>query len=125
MNWATTERLRYLDEEMSRLRALNDELAAAATKFREGMDEETARLCAINDELLAMLRFAAAIIGHPDDEGSKLIAATIAKAGGCTYPNCDCAVSFPEGYHPSEATECPHSVGTIGLPPPSHLPRTE
>jgi DNA-directed RNA polymerase subunit RPC12/RpoP len=25
----------------------------------------------------------------------------------CTYPNCDCAVSFPEGYRPSVATECP------------------
>lgn len=25
----------------------------------------------------------------------------------CTYPNCDCAVSFPKGYLPSDATECP------------------
>jgi hypothetical protein len=28
---------------------------------------------------------------------------------GCTYPNCDCAVAFPEGYKPSEETECPRS----------------
>lgn len=25
----------------------------------------------------------------------------------CIYPECDCPVSFPEGYKPSEATECP------------------
>lgn len=25
----------------------------------------------------------------------------------CMYPNCDCAVSFPKGYTPSDATECP------------------
>jgi hypothetical protein len=24
----------------------------------------------------------------------------------CAYPDCDCAVSFPEGYKPSVATEC-------------------
>lgn len=28
----------------------------------------------------------------------------------CEYPECDCAVSFPEGYKPSEATECPACV---------------
>ena len=27
----------------------------------------------------------------------------------CTYPDCDCAVSFPRGHHPSEATQCPRS----------------
>ena len=27
----------------------------------------------------------------------------------CTYPNCDCPVSFPRGHHPSEATQCPRS----------------
>jgi hypothetical protein len=27
----------------------------------------------------------------------------------CVYPHCDCAVSFPDGYHPSE-TECPRAV---------------
>lgn len=29
------------------------------------------------------------------------------QAVGCTYPDCDCAISFPDGYKPSEATECP------------------
>ena len=33
-------------------------------------------------ELLEALKLAAAIIGHPDDEGSKFIAAAIAKAEG-------------------------------------------
>lgn len=28
-------------------------------------------------------------------------------ANTCPYPHCDCAVSFPEGYKPSLATECP------------------
>lgn len=28
----------------------------------------------------------------------------------CQYPNCDCAISFPDGYKPSVATECPKSV---------------
>ena len=28
----------------------------------------------------------------------------------CHYPHCDCPVSFPEGYKPSEATECPRCV---------------
>jgi hypothetical protein len=28
----------------------------------------------------------------------------------CTYPNCDCPISFPEGHTPSEATECPISA---------------
>lgn len=32
---------------------------------------------------------------------------TVLKVEWCTYPNCDCAVSFPEGYKPSEETECP------------------
>lgn len=27
----------------------------------------------------------------------------------CTYPDCDCVVSFPTGYRPSTATECPRS----------------
>lgn len=31
----------------------------------------------------------------------------VRSARRCTYPLCDCAVSFPEGYNPSEATECP------------------
>lgn len=26
----------------------------------------------------------------------------------CTYPVCDCPVSFPKGYKPSDATECPN-----------------
>lgn len=34
---------------------------------------------------------------------------------GCRYPNCDCSVSFPEGYKPSELTECPYLKG--GEPP--------
>lgn len=25
----------------------------------------------------------------------------------CTYPDCECAISFPAGHKPSEATECP------------------
>lgn len=29
------------------------------------------------------------------------------RAETCAYPNCDCAVSFPEGYKPSLETECP------------------
>lgn len=28
----------------------------------------------------------------------------------CRYPDCDCAVSFPQGYKPSIATECPKAV---------------
>lgn len=28
----------------------------------------------------------------------------------CTYPACDCAVSFPEGYKPSAATQCPQEA---------------
>ena len=39
-----------------------------------------AQLEALNAELLAALEFAAAVIGHPDDTGSRMIAATIAKA---------------------------------------------
>ena len=28
----------------------------------------------------------------------------------CTYPDCSCEVSFPGGYKPSDATECPKCV---------------
>lgn len=28
----------------------------------------------------------------------------------CEYPDCDCAVSFPEGHKPSEETECPRMM---------------
>ena len=35
----------------------------------------------------------------------------------CQYPQCDCAVSFPEGYHPSTETECPK--GGINVCPKS------
>ena len=44
--------------------------------------EERDRLLVLNAELVQMLKFAASIIGHPDDEGSKLIAAAVAKAKG-------------------------------------------
>lgn len=36
------------------------------------------------------------------------------KAAGCTYPDCDCAVSFPENYRPSKLTECPRFMDEIG-----------
>lgn len=29
------------------------------------------------------------------------------KSKVCHYPECDCAVSFPEGHRPSVKTECP------------------
>lgn len=41
-----------------------------------------ARLIAAAPELLACLKLAADIIGHPDDDASKLIAEVIAKAEG-------------------------------------------
>ena len=43
---------------------------------------ELRRLHEVNQELVEALEFAQAIIGHPDDAGSKFIAATIAKARG-------------------------------------------
>lgn len=40
------------------------------------------RLIAAAPDLLAALKLAHTIIGHPDDDGSKIIAAAIAKAEG-------------------------------------------
>ena len=42
--------------------------------------QEILRLEAVQKELLEALKLAQAIIGHPDDQGSKFIAAAIAKA---------------------------------------------
>ena len=42
--------------------------------------KELRRLDEVNAELLEALKLAQTIIGHPDDYGSKLIAAAIAKA---------------------------------------------
>ena len=41
---------------------------------------ELRRLHEVNAELLEALKFAQSIIGHPDDAGSKFIAAAISKA---------------------------------------------
>lgn len=46
------------------------------------LDEGDARLMAAAPDLLEALKLAQSIIGHPDDEGSKIIAAAIAKAMG-------------------------------------------
>jgi hypothetical protein len=43
---------------------------------------EIRRLHEVNQELLNALKLAQAIIGHPDDQGSKFIFAAIAKAEG-------------------------------------------
>lgn len=38
---------------------------------------------------------------------------------GCRYPECECAVSFPEGYRPSVVTECPLSLTPAEYSPDS------
>jgi len=43
---------------------------------------ELRRLHEVNQELLNTLKLAQAIIGHPDDQGSKFILAAIVKAEG-------------------------------------------
>ena len=43
---------------------------------------ELRRLHEVNTELLEALKLAKSIIGHPDDDASKFIAAAIAKATG-------------------------------------------
>jgi hypothetical protein len=54
-------------------------------KFAEAV--ANARLIAAAPDLLAALKLAQTIIGHPDDEGSKIIAAAIAKAEGMETPH--------------------------------------
>ena len=53
----------------------SDASAQRSAKYRE-----TQRRAELFPELLEALKLAQTIIGHPDDDGSKLIAAAIAKA---------------------------------------------
>lgn len=39
----------------------------------------------------------------------------------CTYPSCDCTISFPGGYVPSTATECPKNYANLGEPRVIHV----
>ena len=51
----------------------------AATELRR-LQWENQKLWEANAEFIEALKLAIAIIGHPDDQGSKFIAAAIAKA---------------------------------------------
>jgi hypothetical protein len=60
---------------------MDEDCANPLYRFAELVDAAAvAREREVNKELLEALKFAQAIIGHPDDAGSKFIAAAIAKA---------------------------------------------
>lgn len=84
------DRLQLASESMSKA------MDQALQEFRERLMEADTALTAAMNRRLAILR------GEPTEP-----AKDNPTPPHCTYPNCDCGISFPEGYMPSEATQCP------------------
>ena len=79
----------FEDQDMNEQKTEEKSYAERIASFLEQMESmfpnpqaaaELRRLHEVNAELLEALKFAQSIIGHPDDAGSKFIAAAIAKA---------------------------------------------
>lgn len=81
----------------TREQALREAAAVCEDYERDGQNTK-AYACETADELAARIL---ALTGATDGE----------KPFTCTYPDCKCPVSFPEGHKPSLATECPRSQG--------------
>jgi hypothetical protein len=66
----------------SKAKIFADWLEGSKDTINKEAAKELRRLHKVNQELLESLKLAQAIIGHPDDQESKFIAAVIAKARG-------------------------------------------
>lgn len=82
---ATNVALYYDDDTKFRWAVEYQTPNGTTVEIADWLTEDVAHLVAAAPELLGALKFASAIIGHPDDAGSKYIVSVITKAATGRY----------------------------------------